>query len=89
MLVAAALITAARLARWKLWRCLERPDLMVFAAGYSWLVVGGLLSGIALLSGRPMSARLHLITIGALGTLAGSVMLKLAWQRVATSTALA
>lgn len=81
LLVAAALITAVRLTRWKLWHCLERPDLMVFAAGYSWLVVGGLLSGIALLSGRPMSASLHLITIGALGTLAGSVMLKLAWQR--------
>lgn len=81
LLVAAALITTVRLARWKLWRCLERPDLMVFAAGYSWLVVGGLLSGIALLSGRQMSASLHLITIGALGTLAGSVMLKLAWQR--------
>jgi uncharacterized protein involved in response to NO len=81
LLVAAALVTAIRLTRWKLWRCLERPDLMVFAVGYSWLVVGGLLSGIALLSGRSMSASLHMITIGALGTLAGSVMLKLAWQR--------
>lgn len=81
LLVIAALLTALRLARWKIWHGLRRPDFLVFAVGYSWLAAGGLLSGLELLAGRSITATLHLITIGALGTLAGSVMLKLAWQR--------
>lgn len=81
LLVAAALLTAVRLARWRIWHGRKRTDFLGFAIGYGWLALGGLLSGLELLAGRSITATLHLITIGALGTLAGNVMLKLAWQR--------
>lgn len=80
LLCAAGLITLRTL-RWKLWRCPERPDLLVLSTGYLWLAVGALLTSMALLRGTSPAPTLHLITIGALGTLSCSVMLRLAWQR--------
>lgn len=80
LLATSALITLRTL-RWKLWLCPERPDLLVLATGYLWLVIGALVTGIALLRGTASAPALHLITIGALGTLSTSVMLRLAWQR--------
>tara|TARA_R110000803_G_scaffold203171_2_gene268606 strand:+ start:62 stop:721 length:660 start_codon:yes stop_codon:yes gene_type:complete len=80
LVVASGLITLRTL-RWKLWLCPERPDLLVLAAGYLWLAIGTLATGIALLRGTALAPSLHLITIGALGTLSTSVMLRLAWQR--------
>lgn len=81
LLVIASGLIILRTLRWKLWLCPERPDLLVLAAGYLWLAVGALATGVALLRGTALAPSLHLITIGALGTLSVSVMLRLAWQR--------
>ncbi len=81
LLVVASGLIILRTLRWKLWLCPERPDLLVLAVGYLWLAVGALATGIALLRGTALAPSLHLITIGALGTLSTSVMLRLAWQR--------
>lgn len=80
LLMAASLILL-RTIRWKLWQCPERPDLLMLAAGYSWLAVGSAVTGWHLLTGRPAAPALHLIAVGALGTLSTGVMLRLAWQR--------
>lgn len=80
LVVASGLITLRTL-RWKLWLCPERPDLLVLGVGYVWLAVGALLTGVALLLGKTPAPALHVITIGALGVLSSSIMLRLAWQR--------
>lgn len=80
LLATSALITLRTL-RWKLWLCPERPDLLVLAVGYIWLAIGALATGLALLNGTTPAPALHVITIGALGILSTSVMLRLAWQR--------
>lgn len=81
VLLPAAGLVAVRILRWRLWHCPERPDLLVFAAGYLWLAAGAAVTGTHLLAGIPAIPALHLITVGALGTLSASVMLRLAWQR--------
>ena len=81
LLLAAVGLITLRTLRWKLWLCSERADLLVLAAGYLWLAIGALAAGVALLRGTTLAPSLHLITIGALGTLSTSVMLRLAWQR--------
>ncbi|MFO7527541.1 MAG: NnrS family protein [Marinobacter sp.] len=81
VLLCAALLITVRILRWRLWLCPERPDLLVFAAGYLWLAAGAVVAGTHLLAGITVTPALHLITVGALGTLSASVMLRLAWQR--------
>ncbi|MDO6822730.1 NnrS family protein [Marinobacter sp. 1_MG-2023] len=80
LVIGSGLITLRAL-RWKLWLCPERPDLLVLGVGYLWLAVGAAAIGLALLRETALAPALHLITIGALGTLSTSVMLRLAWQR--------
>jgi uncharacterized protein involved in response to NO len=84
LLVAGGLIVARAL-RWKLWLCTDRPDLMVFGIGYLWLAAGAVATGLSLLTDSSPAASLHLITVGALGTLSCSVMLRLYWQRLRKS----
>ena len=84
LLLASALIVARTL-RWKLWHCAHRPDLLVLATGYLWLAAGAGLTGMHLWQDRNPLPALHVITIGALGTLSISVMLRLAWQRARRS----
>ena len=81
LLLLASVLILVRTVRWKLWHCTGRPDLLVLAIGYLWLAVGAGVTGAHLLAGRSVVPALHLITVGALGTLSGSVMLRLAWQR--------
>ena len=71
--VAGALATV-RLLRWRLWTLRGRPDLLCLAAGYGWLAIGLLLYSAALAAGRYQTAALHIITVGALGTLTLNVM---------------
>jgi len=71
--VAGALSTV-RLVRWRLWALRSRPDLFCLAAGYGWLAIGLVLYGIALAAGRYQTAALHIITVGAIGTLTLNVM---------------
>ena len=79
ILVAVALITTGvlstiRLLRWRLWDLQGRLDLLCLVAGYSWLPIGLLVHGILLVSGHSPTTALHIITIGALGTLTLNVM---------------
>jgi len=70
-----------RLLRWQPWRIIQRSDLVVFFIGYAWLALGSAALAGALLNWQPDPAALHLLTIGALGILSISVMLRTAWQR--------
>jgi uncharacterized protein involved in response to NO len=70
----AGALSAVRLVRWRLWALRGRPDLLCLAAGYGWLAIGLLLYGVALAAGRYQAAALHIITVGALGTLTLNVM---------------
>jgi uncharacterized protein involved in response to NO len=72
--VAAGVLSALRLLRWRLWSLRGRPDLLCLAAGYAWLAIGLLLYGTAFAVGRYQIIALHVITVGALGTLTLNVM---------------
>jgi len=77
----AGLATFVRLARWKLWLCLDRFDLVALAVGYAWNAAGLILMGtMAMLGGRVVSM-LHAVTVGAIGTLTLTVMTRVWMQR--------
>ncbi|MDZ7824917.1 MAG: NnrS family protein [Gammaproteobacteria bacterium] len=70
----AALATLLRVLRWRPWRCIRRPDLMVLVLGHVWLGCGLLLFAGSLATEQALGARIHALTIGALGTLTLAVM---------------
>jgi uncharacterized protein involved in response to NO len=70
----AGVLSLVRLVRWRLWALHGRPDLLCLAAGYGWLGLGLLSYGVALAASRYQTAALHVITVGALGTLTLNVM---------------
>ncbi len=70
----AGLLSTVRLVRWRLWMLQGRPDLHCLAAGYGWLGLGLLSYGAALAVGGYQTAAVHVITVGALGTLTLNVM---------------
>ena len=73
-LAAASLVALTRLFRWRLWALRGRPDILCLATGYAWLVVGLAAVAVSLFTGtRPVTA-LHVITVGAMGTLTINVM---------------
>ncbi|HUW36984.1 MAG TPA: NnrS family protein [Rhodocyclaceae bacterium] len=66
--LAACLIHAARLARWRGWRVADVPLLAAMHLGYAWLVLAFALRAGAELSGAlPAIAWLHAFNVGALG----------------------
>jgi uncharacterized protein involved in response to NO len=73
-LAAAALLAAVRLARWRPWRLHGRPDIVALVAGYAWLVAGLAAVAYSLHAGGRIVSALHVITIGAMGTLTINVM---------------
>ena len=82
LVLAAAGVAAVRMARWRLGRLRDRPDIMALAAGYAWLVAGLAAVGLALTGHAHMATALHAITVGAVGTLTVNVM-ALTWLRLA------
>ena len=82
LLLAAGVLILIRTLRWRLWLCPDRPDLLGLAAGTLWLAAGALGMGVAQLLGRDPSALLHLITVGALGTLTIGVMLRIHYHGI-------
>lgn len=80
--IAAAGLAAVRMARWRLWALRGRPDLLCLGAGYGWLALGLACIGVALLSGSHLVTALHVVTVGAMGTLTINVM-ALTWARLA------
>lgn len=70
-------LVAIRLLRWQPWRCFDRPDLVALLIGYAWLAIGVVLMGCSWLSGSMLlSPSIHVLTIGALGTLTLTVMIR-------------
>lgn len=65
-----------RLLRWQLWVCWRRMDILAMGVGYAWLSAGLLAIGLSFFELLSFTAAVHLITIGALGTLSSSVMLQ-------------
>ena len=75
LLVAGALLLM-RLSRWRGWRALRSPIVLVLHAGYLWLAVALVLNGLAVLLPRLIvaSAGIHALTAGAIGTMTLAVM---------------
>ncbi|MGC3875229.1 NnrS family protein [Halomonas sp. GXIMD04776] len=76
MLIAAGMVALVRLLRWRLWWCRKRPDLLCLGAGYGWLVVGLVSHGVAQWQQQMTSGLIHVITLGALGTFTGVIMMR-------------
>lgn len=77
LLIISGTLAGVRLLRWQLWRCKARPDLICLGIGYGWLALGLVLFGTVKLSGSAhLSTVIHAITVGALGTLASNVMVR-------------
>lgn len=74
LMLLAGVLTIIRLLRWRPWQCLVRPDLLVLLLGYAWLALGLVLTGLAIAGLLPLTAMLHSITVGALGSLTFGVM---------------
>ncbi|WP_166257664.1 NnrS family protein [Marinobacter salicampi] len=89
LLILAAGTALARLLRWPLKHCLDRPDLLALMLGYLWLIIGWLLIALALMADiLPASTAIHGLTVGALGTLTLTVMARTRAQRVRKDTSL-
>ena len=75
LLLVAAVLNLARLARWRGIATLAEPLLLVLHVGYLWLVVGVALLGLSLLTDAvPAAAAVHALTAGAMGTMILAVM---------------
>jgi uncharacterized protein involved in response to NO len=72
--IVAGILALVRMGRWRLWALQRRPDLLCLSAGYGWLGIGLVVLGAAIAGGRHETAAIHLITVGALGTLTFTVM---------------
>ncbi len=77
----AGLLVLVRLVRWRLPYLWRRTDLLCLAVGYGWLGFGLLMFGVARLFHWPSTAVLHLITVGALGTLSTGMMARVVLRR--------
>ena len=77
VLLACAALALLRMLRWQIWHCFDRADFVALLCGYCWLIIGWALVGCSLLGAAlPLSAAFHAITVGALGTLTASIMLR-------------
>lgn len=85
-LVASALLTLVRVLRWRAWLCHDQPDLLALLVGYAWLVAGWLLVASALMTHAAPTRALHAITVGALGTLTSTVILRTQMFRATRDT---
>lgn len=73
----AGVLVLVRLARWRLFPAERRHvDLAALGVGYLWLGLGLLAFSMAQAGLLPLTASLHVIAVGALGTLSSTVMLK-------------
>ncbi|HTH17566.1 MAG TPA: NnrS family protein, partial [Magnetospirillum sp.] len=75
VLLAAAAIHMVRLSRWYGQRTLANPILWVLHLGYLWMVVGLALLGLSsFVEALPVSAAVHALTAGSIGTMVLGVM---------------
>ncbi|MGH8293931.1 MAG: NnrS family protein [Steroidobacteraceae bacterium] len=74
-LLCAATVNLWRLLRWRGGQTRSEPLLLVLHVGYAWLVAGiGALGAAVLDPGFPLSAAIHALTAGAIGTMILAVM---------------
>lgn len=77
--VVAGLLQGARMLGWRSAATARHPILWVLHAGYAWIAVGLVLSGLAaLLDGWNATAPLHALTVGAIGMLTLGMMSRVA-----------
>ena len=81
MAAAAGALVMYRLWCFTPWQCRKRADLLALMAGYAWLGAGLWLYAWAEWHGVATSTALHAFTIGALGSLSSTVMLRQAVSR--------
>ncbi len=76
LLLAAGLLVALRLARWRGLATLAEPIVVILHLGYAWLAAALVLLGLAALVSDlvPASVALHALTAGAVGTMTLAVM---------------
>lgn len=75
----AGLANGVRLLGWQGWRGWSEPLIWVLHLGYAWLVAGLLLMGVShWLPGVPSTAWIHVIAVGAMGTMIIGVMTRVA-----------
>lgn len=75
LLAFAAAAQAVRLARWKGWKAIPDPLVLVLHIGYAWVPIGlALLAASQLEPVLPRSAAIHALTAGAMGTMILAVM---------------
>ena len=70
-----------RLLRWRPLDTLDQPDLWSLNLGYAWLGIGLLLAGVQRITPLPEATGWHALSVGALGTLAASMMVRASLQR--------
>ena len=73
LLLVAGFLIVVRAARWKLWHCRNRPDLLVLALGYLWLAAGAGASGLSLLKENDPVASMQAVDNDKLHSVAGEV----------------
>lgn len=80
LMLIVAMLTLVRLIGWRGWRAWRGPMLWVLHLGYSWLAIGLVVRGMALLDiyAMPEIDTLHGLTVGALGTLSLGMMVRVA-----------
>jgi uncharacterized protein involved in response to NO len=75
LLVGAGMLQAVRLSRWKGWRTVRDPLVVVLHVGYLWVPVGLVLLGSSSVATLlPTSAAIHALTAGAMATMILAVM---------------
>ena len=74
-LLAAGVLQAVRLARWRGWRTWSDPLVLILHVGYAWLPLGLLLLGAGVTGADvPATAAIHALTAGAIATMILAVM---------------
>jgi uncharacterized protein involved in response to NO len=75
ILALAAACQLVRLSRWKGWKCMADPLVLVLHVGYFWVPVGlALLAAVELGAQLPRSVAVHALTAGAMATMILAVM---------------
>ena len=74
LLIAAAVLQAVRLARWRGARTWRDPVVLILHIGYAWVPIGLALVGLYLIGAVPRSAAIHALTAGAMATMILAVM---------------
>jgi uncharacterized protein involved in response to NO len=74
-LIIAGFLQAARLSRWRGWRTISSPIVIVLHLAYAWIVVGLFLLGLTCLGYSALqSAAIHALTVGAMAKMIVAVM---------------